>query len=92
MAFCYDPRRIGVHPPSSQAECSDGLIRPTLGLQAVCVDGGMYAGARAFLEIDPNGYFIAHQLIAEKVGATVFFSGETQTKWVTRNLTLEMCV
>jgi hypothetical protein len=51
MAYCYDPRNPEVHPPETQAECSLGLIRPSTELRSVCVDGGMYAGAREYLEI-----------------------------------------
>lgn len=61
MAHCYHPSRIGVHPPASQAECSAGLIRATDHLQAVCVDAGMYCGARAYLEIGPDAHFRAYE-------------------------------
>ncbi len=61
MAFCYDPRYPEVHPPDSQAECSLGLIRSTVDLTSLCVDGGMYLGARAFLEIGSDGHVRAFE-------------------------------
>mmetsp|Transcript_25384 Transcript_25384/g.42311 ORF Transcript_25384/g.42311 Transcript_25384/m.42311 type:complete len:492 (-) Transcript_25384:70-1545(-) len=62
MAYCYDPRRPGVHPPILQAECSLGLVRATAGLYSVCVDGGMYLGGRTFLEIGGrDAHFRAYQ-------------------------------
>lgn len=57
MAFCYSPRYPNVHPPDSHAECALGLIRATNDLSGFCVDGGMYVGARAFMEIGVDGHF-----------------------------------
>ena len=61
MAYCYDPRRPDVHPPLSSSECNLGLVRASENLQASCVDGGMYVGARAFLEIGVDAHFRTYQ-------------------------------
>ena len=61
MAWCYDPSEPGVYPGDEVAECGMGLVRATRHLSAVCVDGGMYAGGRAFLEIGHDGKFRAFQ-------------------------------
>ncbi len=90
MAYCYDPRRIGVHPPSTQAECALGLVRAAANMQAVCIDGGMYVGARAYLEINSAGHFLAHQMIEEK-GSSVLWPGAKTTRWVMRDLSEETC-
>lgn len=66
MAYCYNPQAPGVHPPLSQAECSLGLVRTAKHLQSVCVDGGMYLGARAFLEIGCDAHFRAHEYYESK--------------------------
>lgn len=81
MAWCYHPRAIGVHPPDSFAECSLGLVRGTSDLAAICVDGGMYCGARAFLEITPSGHFIAHERRGDA----------KTTPWTSRDLTTQAC-
>lgn len=81
MAFCYDPRAPGKHPPDHVAECSLGLIRASSGLQSVCVDAGMYAGARGFLEITRQGRYIAY----ERRGDI------NTTPWKRKDLTLEFC-
>lgn len=72
MAYCYNPQQPGVHPPISQAECSQGLVRAAARLQSVCVDGGMYLGARAFLEIGRDAHFRAHEYYEHKIGAGGF--------------------
>jgi len=77
MAYCYDPRNPDVHPPESQAECSLGLIRPSTNLRSICVDGGMYAGARTYLEITPDKHFRTHQLNSDG--------------WAMRDLTQHFC-
>lgn len=61
MAYCYDPHQPGRHPPLDQSECSDGLIRASAGLQSICVDGGLYLGGRAFLEIGSDGHMRVFQ-------------------------------
>lgn len=77
MAWCYDPRNPEIHPPESQAECSLGLIRPSNNMRSICVDGGMYAGARTYLEITSEKHFITHQL--------------NHDGWKTRDLTQHFC-
>ena len=80
MAYCYNPARPGVHPAPDQAECKYGLIRPGPYMLTICVDGGMYIGARAFLEIDLlNGTFLSHQ-----------FNG-IEDKWVVEDYTQQYC-
>jgi hypothetical protein len=61
MAFCYSKRRPNVHPPDTHAECGLGLIRSTADLSGFCVDGGMYLGARTFLEIGTDGHFRSYE-------------------------------
>jgi len=61
MAFCYSPRHMNLHPPSNVGECAAGLVRASHLLQAVCVDGGMYIGARAYLELSRDAHFVAHE-------------------------------
>eukprot|EP01031_Cornospumella_fuschlensis_P025996 gene25996-31391_t len=81
MAFCYSKRQPDVHPPDYQAECSLGLVRSTDDLSGVCVDGGMFLGARAFLEITPAGHMVAY----ERRGK------EGEVPWKIRDLTAETC-
>lgn len=73
MAYCYNPAQPGVHPPRSQAECNQGLVRAAKHLQSVCVDGGMYLGARAFLEIGCDAHFRAHEYYENKAAGTSGF-------------------
>jgi hypothetical protein len=80
MAYCYDPRRPDQHPPSQQADCARGLVRATVDVSGICVDGGMYLGARAFLQIDPDGRFTAWEKRLEK-----------STKWSVRPLNEPFC-
>lgn len=61
MAHCYHPSQPGHHPHPSQAECSSGLIRASKYLQSICVDAGMYLGARAYLEIGADAHFRIYQ-------------------------------
>lgn len=42
-----------------------GSLRAVPDLNAICVDAGMYAGGRAYLEIDPRRHFIGHQQDAD---------------------------
>jgi hypothetical protein len=51
--------------PTSFKGCSEGLIRATSDLSAFCVDGGMYAGGRGFLEITSEGHFVAHEKLGK---------------------------
>ncbi len=81
MAFCYQKRQPGIHPPDAQAECSLGLVRPTNDLSAVCVDGGMYLGARAYLEIGLDGHMRAYERRGE----------EHKVAWKVKDLTEETC-
>ena len=81
MAYCYDPRYPDVHPPDSQAECILGLTRATADLSAVCVDGGMYLGARTFLEIGTDNHFRAY----ERRGA------EGKVPWKMTDFTKDLC-
>lgn len=81
MAWCYSPQTPDQHPPMEAYECSHGLVRPSRNLRSVCVDGGMYLGARAFLEIEgSSGHFVSHQRF-----------GDETTPWVVRDLTEEAC-
>jgi hypothetical protein len=83
MAWCYNPRSPGTHPPEEQAECSLGLVRPSSHLLGVCVDGGMYLGARAYLEIDEaTGAFVGHQR----------FGDRENTPWEQRDFSAEACL
>jgi hypothetical protein len=67
-------------PSLFSAGCEKGLIRTTQGFASVCVDGGMYLGARTYLEISSSGDFYAH----EEDGAS--------EEWHTRNLIDGICV
>jgi hypothetical protein len=77
-----------VHPPQSQSECALGLVRGDSArrLLAVCVDGGMYLGARAFLEIDQRGHFLAHEQYRQPK------SHKDYGKYITLDLTEEACL
>lgn len=86
MAWCYHPSKLGIHPPKEQFECALGLVRGSQDLQSVCIDGGMYAGARAYLEIDKAGHFIAHEMIEEVHGQGLFSAGVKTLKWTVRDL------
>lgn len=82
MAYCYNPSKPGVHPPIQQAECNLGLVRRSVNLVGVCVDGGMYLGARAYLEIsDVDGHFRSYQRMGE--------AGKTD--WAVHDFTAEVC-
>ncbi|KAJ1392890.1 hypothetical protein B484DRAFT_459368 [Ochromonadaceae sp. CCMP2298] len=94
MAWCYDPRREGVHPPLQQTECALGLVRPTHDLQSVCVDGGMYLGARAYLTIGVDAHFRAHQAHVPFVGGmagTGVDTGAGVGAYQVRDLTAAAC-
>jgi hypothetical protein len=80
MAWCYDPSEPNTYPGDDVAECSIGLIRATKGLGAVCVDGGMYAGGRAFLEIGHDGVFRSYQRTTGP-----------DTPFVLKDMTAEVC-
>jgi hypothetical protein len=79
MAHCYDPRKPNNHPPRRQGECLE-LIRGTSGLAAICVDGGMYSGARTYLEIGIDGHFRAYERY-----------GDYDTPWTYKDMTEELC-
>lgn len=85
MAFCYSPRHMGQHPPSHVAECADGLVRASHLLQAVCVDGGMYIGARAYLELTRDAHFVAHERYRGDPGSVGY------TDYQKRDLTSVVC-
>lgn len=80
MAHCYDPRNPLKHPPRDQGECSLGLIRGTKGLAAICVDGGMYSGARTYLEVGIDGHIRAYERY-----------GDHDTPWTYKDMTQELC-
>lgn len=58
MAHCYvyKHERTHTHPKSSENQCRKGLIRKAVGAEGgtdgICIDGGMYLGARAYLTLD----------------------------------------
>jgi hypothetical protein len=89
-AHCYDPRRLGMHPLPTEPGCEKGLIRVSNALAAVCVDGGMYMGARSFLEISPQGRFRAWERKYEDDDVDSMMS-QTTPQWVVRDLTAEVC-
>ena len=79
MAFCFHPKRMGYHPRRDELECDQGLIRKTIHMSAICTDGGMYAGARAYLEIlNGQSQFIAREK-------------ERDGSWSERNLAAGVC-
>ena len=56
VAWCYTHRnmKLNTHPTKTDYECSQGLIRAAKSshaLNGICIDGGMYMGARAYLQI-----------------------------------------
>ena len=61
VAWCYTKHSTAI-PVVEDLECSHGLIRSTPNLEGICVDAGIYLGARAYLEITPQGGFISHQV------------------------------
>lgn len=68
-----------------------GKIRSTERLSSTCVDAGMFLGGRAFLEIDYEGRFIAHEKKFFDAG-----SGDTRgllrrDGWSVRDLSQEFC-
>lgn len=81
MAHCYSRARPGVHPPNTRAECARGLVRGSVDLSVVCVDGGMYLGARAFLEIGVDGRLRAWERRGE----------EGEVNWEVHDLTEQHC-
>lgn len=78
MAYCYDPSQPDYRPSRDEHECSQGLIRRTPKLSAVCTDAGMYAGARAFFEITNTSQLLAHEM-------------EFDGSWTQRDLLKEVC-
>ena len=79
VAECYRQHFGENEPALDSAGCGKGLIRKTPGFASVCVDGGMYLGARSYLEISSAGEFIAH----EEDGVSEI--------WQYRNLIDEVC-
>ena len=61
MAFCFDPSNPEYYPREDEYECALGLIRATERMTAICTDAGMYAGARAYLEISDWRKFTAFE-------------------------------
>ena len=61
MAYCYNPSSPGIHPPAGSAECALGLVRASAHLQAICVDGGMWLGAHAYMVIGSDGHYRSYQ-------------------------------
>ena len=83
MAWCYNPkieRDLQAYPGDDVAECGLGLIRNTPQLDTICVDGGMYAGGRTFLEIGHDGVFRSFQRTTGP-----------DTPFVVKDLTAELC-
>ena len=84
---CYRAYRgAEEHPPVDSKGCHRGLVRRTRDLKALCVDGGMYLGARAFLQISPDGKFTSF----EKDVHDLDNDGIIAEYW-TRKLTEEVC-
>lgn len=82
MAGCYHPKYPGVTPPLGFRDCGRGLVRASRNMRTVCVDGGMYLGARAFLQIDSRGgRMTAHQR----------YGDEVTVPWETFDLTRATC-
>ncbi len=87
VADCYKMYRGTLeHPPPESTGCEKGLVRRTKDMNAVCVDGGMYLGARTFLEISSQGTFISYERdIHDSDG------DEDTSEYNMRNLTQEVC-
>lgn len=81
MAHCYHPSRPNIHPTLDVLECSLGLVRASDDFNNICVDGGMYCGARAFLEINVNNHFLIHERRGD----------EENTPWTMSDMTLKFC-
>ena len=87
VSECYrNYRGNEEHPPVDSIGCQKGLVRRTKNLNAVCVDGGMYLGARTFLQISADGKFVSF----EKDIHDLDKDGLTAEYW-TRELTDEVC-
>lgn len=80
--YSYDHMRSGLHPNPKDEECAQGLIRANDDLLAVCLDGGMVMGARAFLEIGSDGHFrkFERQLVSEHLLGDWMVTDLTNTK------------
>lgn len=78
MAYCFDPSKPDYYPRKDEYECALGLVRGTNRMTAICTDAGMYAGARAYLEISDWRKFTA----VEK---------QRNGSWVGRNLLSGLC-
>ena len=88
VADCYRKYRGSLeHPPADSPGCEKGLVRRTKDMNAVCVDGGMYLGARTFLEITSNGAFISYERDVHD-----FDEDGDVTEYKMRNLTQEVCI
>jgi len=59
IADCF--RKNGAAPYAESNKCHRGLVRATASMHAICVDGGMFLGARAFLHVTADGKFLSHQ-------------------------------
>ena len=60
MAHCYvyKHERTHTHPKSTDNKCGKGLIRQAVGpggaTNGICIDAGMYLGARAYLALEAD--------------------------------------
>ena len=61
-----------------------GQIRHTRGLQAICIDHGMFIGGRAYLEITKEGRFTAHE--KQNIDGP-----KNKQKWACRDLSSVAC-
>ena len=88
VADCYKKYRgVSEHPPPDSTGCELGLVRRTKDMNAVCVDGGMYLGARTFLEISSQGSFISYERDVHDMDGD-----EDVREYNMRNLTQEVCI
>jgi hypothetical protein len=83
IAYCY--HRSGLPPTPGHADCDRGLIRSTAGHEAICVDGGMFLGARTYMEIGSDGMFRTYERDLIKVGSL------DSQDWHLKDLTSDIC-
>jgi hypothetical protein len=86
IADCF--HRGGKQPMRESAECPRGLVRTTKDLHAICVDGGMFLGARAFLHVTVDGRLESHEIALPSVDGE---KGADAGQWVVRDLADEAC-
>jgi hypothetical protein len=82
---CYRDDALTSHTNSDDNKCDEHLIRHTEMLSAICVDAGMFLGARAYLELNQDAAVTAFEEL------TTTYYGDKKRLWSSRRLDTKGC-